>query len=147
MATEDSAIVIAEDTTPDDERTGVEDNVRWHLVSAGVFLVLAVVAGSVASLQLVFPELGARVAVLSYGRLSAAAMHLFLYGWLAPGFLAAVYFILPRISGRTIKGEWLALISLIVIAVAVASGAVLILAGLSDDVRTSQLLSSARPFC
>ena len=57
MATEDSAIVNAEDETPDDERSGVEDTVRWHLMSAGVFLALAVVAGSVASLQLVFPEL------------------------------------------------------------------------------------------
>ena len=101
MATEDSAIVNAEEATPDDARSGVEDNVRWHLMSAAVFLALAVVAGSVASLQLVFPELGARIAALSYGRLSAAAMHLFLYGWLALGFLAAVYFVLPRISGRS----------------------------------------------
>ena len=132
MATEDSAIVNAEDATPDDERSGVEDTVRWHLMSAGVFLALAVVAGSVASLQLVFPELGTRIAALSYGRLSSAATHLFLYGWLALGFLAAVYFVLPRISGRSVRGEWLALISLIVIVVAAASGAVLILAGLSD---------------
>jgi cbb3-type cytochrome oxidase subunit 1/mono/diheme cytochrome c family protein len=132
MATEDSAIVNAEEATPDDARSGVEDNVRWHLMSAAAFLALAVVAGSVASLQLVFPELGARTAALSYGRLSSAAMHLFLYGWLALGFLAAVYFVLPRISGRSVKGEWLALVSLIAIAVAAASGAVLILAGLSD---------------
>ena len=132
MATEDRAIVNAEEATPDDARSGVEDNVRWHLMSAGVFLALAVLAGSVASLQLVFPELGARIAALSYGRLSSAAVHLFLYGWLALGFLAAVYFVLPRISGRTVKGEWLALVSLIAIAVAAASGAVLILAGLSD---------------
>jgi cbb3-type cytochrome oxidase subunit 1/mono/diheme cytochrome c family protein len=132
MATEDSAIVNAEEATPDDARSGVEDNVRWHLMSAAAFLALAVVAGSVASLQLVFPELGARNAPLSYGRLSSAATHLFIYGWLALGFLAAVYFILPRISGRSVKGEWLALVSLIAIAVAAASGAVLILAGLSD---------------
>jgi cytochrome c oxidase cbb3-type subunit 1/cytochrome c oxidase cbb3-type subunit I/II len=132
MATEDRAIVNAEDATPDDEQSGVEDNVRWHLMSAGVFLALALGAGSVASLQLVFPELGTRIAALSYGRLSSAAIHLFLYGWLALGFLAAVYFVLPRISGRSVKGEWLALISLMAIAVAAASGAVLILGGLSD---------------
>ncbi|MGB5731887.1 MAG: cbb3-type cytochrome c oxidase subunit I, partial [Acidimicrobiia bacterium] len=122
----------AEEATPEDARSGVEDNVRWHLMSAAVFLALAVVAGSLASLQLVFPDLGARIAALSYGRLSAAAMHLFLYGWLAIGFLAAVYFVLPRVSGRSVKGEWLALVSLLAIAAAAVSGAVLILAGLSD---------------
>ncbi|MGB5564787.1 MAG: cbb3-type cytochrome c oxidase subunit II [Acidimicrobiia bacterium] len=122
----------AEEATPEDARSGVEDNVRWHLMSATVFLALAVVAGSLASLQLVFPDLGARIAALSYGRLSAAAMHLFLYGWLAIGFLAAVYFVLPRVSGRSVKGEWLALVSLLAIAAAAVSGAVLILAGLSD---------------
>ncbi|MGB5657555.1 MAG: cbb3-type cytochrome c oxidase subunit II [Acidimicrobiia bacterium] len=132
MATEDRAIVNAEEATPEDARSGVEDNVRWHLMSAAVFLALAVVAGSLASLQLVFPDLGARIAALSYGRLSAAAMHLFLYGWLAIGFLAAVYFVLPRVSGRSVKGEWLALVSLLAIAAAAVSGAVLILAGLSD---------------
>ncbi|MGB5533316.1 MAG: cbb3-type cytochrome c oxidase subunit II [Acidimicrobiia bacterium] len=122
----------AEEATPEDARSGVEDNVRWHLMSAALFLALAVVAGSLASLQLVFPDLGARIAALSYGRLSAAAMHLFLYGWLAIGFLAAVYFVLPRVSGRSVKGEWLALVSLLAIAAAAVSGAVLILAGLSD---------------
>jgi cbb3-type cytochrome oxidase subunit 1 len=132
MATEDRAIVNAEDATPENTPSGVEDNVRWHLMSAGVFLALAAITGALVSLQLVFPELGTRIAVLSYGRLAAAATHLFLYGWLALGFLAAVYFVLPRISDRSVKGEWLALVSLIAVAAAAASGAVLILAGLSD---------------
>ncbi len=132
MATEVGAIVNAENATPDDMHSGVEGSVRWHLLSASVFLVLSVLAGAVASLQLVFPELFARVSYLSYGRLSAAAVHLFLYGWLALGFLAAVYFVLPRISGREVKGERLLPFSFAAIAFGVAFGAIAILAGLSD---------------
>lgn len=132
MATEVDAIVNAENATLDDTRSSVEGSVRWHLVSAIGFLVLSVLAGAVASLQLVFPELFARVSYLSYGRLSAAASHLFLYGWLALGFLAAVYFVLPRISGRAVKSEKLLPFSLAAIAFAVAFGAIAILSGLSD---------------
>ena len=132
MATEDSGIVNADDVAPSDARSGVEGIVRWHLVSATVFLVLAAAAGSVAALQLVLPDIGARIAFLSYGRLAPAATHMFLYGWLGLGFLAAVYFVLPRISGRTVKGAGLAPISLLLIVAAAGFGAIAILAGLGD---------------
>jgi cbb3-type cytochrome oxidase subunit 1 len=132
MATEVGAIVNAEHATPDETRFGVEGSVRWHLVSAAVFLVLSVLAGAVASLQLVFPELFTRVSYLSYGRLSVLASYLFLYGWLALGFLSAVYFVLPRISGRMVKGERLLAFSLVTIVFGVAFGAIAILLGLSD---------------
>lgn len=132
MATEDSGIVNAEDATPSEARSGVEAIVRWHLVSATAFLVVSVILGAVAALQLVLPDLGARTAYLSHGRLSAVATHLFLYGWLALGFLAAVYFVLPRISGRSVKGAILAPISLLLIVLSVVSGAAEIAAGLGD---------------
>jgi cbb3-type cytochrome oxidase subunit 1 len=132
MATEDSEIVNAEDATPSEARSGVEGIVRWHLVSAVTFLILSVIVGAIAALQLVFPDFGARIAYLSYGRVSAVATHLFLYGWLALGFLAAVYFVLPRISGREVKGASLAPISLLLIVISVASGAAEIVAGLGD---------------
>ena len=132
MATEDSGIVNADEAAPSYARSGVEGIVRWHLVSATAFLVLAAVVGSVAALQLVFPDIGARISFLSYGRLAPTATHLFLYGWLGLGFLAAVYFVLPRISGRSVKGANLAPISLVLIVMSVATGAVEIAAGLGD---------------
>ena len=132
MATEDIGIVNADDAAPNDARSGVEGIVRWHFVSATGFLVLSGIVGAVAALQLVFPNIGARISFLSYGRLSAVATHLFLYGWLALGFLAAVYFVLPRISGRSVKGASLAPISLLLILISVVSGAAEIAAGFGD---------------
>jgi cbb3-type cytochrome oxidase subunit 1 len=132
MATEDSGIVNADEAAPSEARSGVDGMVRWHLLSATAFLVLSAVVGAVAALQLVFPDIGARIAFLSYGRLAPTATHLFLYGWLGLGYLAAVYFVLPRISGRSVKGAGLAPISLLLIVASVVSGAVAIVAGLGD---------------
>ena len=103
----------AEEATPDDARSGVEDNVRWHLMSAGVFLALAVVAGSVASLQLVFPELGARIAgaVIRAALVGSDRTSSSTDGSPSDSSQRSTSF-LPRISGRSVKGEWLALVLL-----------------------------------
>ncbi|MGC8743465.1 MAG: cbb3-type cytochrome c oxidase subunit I [Verrucomicrobiia bacterium] len=69
---------------------------RWFITflifkSAGWMLIVAVVKG-LALIQLIFPEIAAATAALSYGRLSAAASTILIYGFALQGLLAVAFY-------------------------------------------------------
>ena len=132
MMMEGTGLVNADDATHEETRPGGEGVVRIHFTVAVVFLALAVSAGSLAAIQLIWPDVGYGFAFWSYGRVTAMATNLFLYGWLTLGFLAGTYFVLPRVSGRSFVGEGLARISVFLIGAATAAGTIGIAFGLAD---------------
>lgn len=85
--------------------------VRAHGHAALVTLLLSVLFGLVASIQLWWPDLGASVPAMSWGRLRYAHTQGIMLGWLGNAFFAFLYFAVPRLANRPVTssalGSWL----------------------------------------
>jgi cytochrome c oxidase cbb3-type subunit I/II len=85
--------------------------VRAHGYAALGTLLLSVIFGLIASIQLWWPDLGAGVPALSWGRIRYAHTQGIMFGWLGNAFLAFLYYAVPALSGRPVTsarlGHWL----------------------------------------
>lgn len=81
--------------------------VTAHIVAALVFLVVAVAAGLLYSLQFLgrYPAPG--IEILSPGRVRMLHTQAVAYGWLLNGLLAGAYWAVPRISGHPVLSRGL----------------------------------------
>jgi len=81
--------------------------VRAHLVAAFVFFFIALFAGMLYSLQLgrMYPFPG--VELLSAGRIRMIHTNAVAYGFLLNGFIAALYWIVPRLTGKQVLSRTL----------------------------------------
>ena len=79
--------------------------VRWHLIAAGINLLIAMSAGFVYALQYVgYYPFGASEA-LSPGHIRLFHTNLVAYGWLVNGFTAMTYYAVPRLTGYRVWSE------------------------------------------
>jgi cytochrome c oxidase cbb3-type subunit 1 len=76
--------------------------VKWHLIFAVVFLLTSMSAGFLVALNFLnlYPFSG--IAVLSPGRLRFLHTNEVAYGFLVNGFLGALYYAIPRMTGRPV---------------------------------------------
>jgi len=85
--------------------------VRAHGLAALVTLLVSVTFGLIISIQLWWPDLGAGVPALSWGRLRYAHTQGIMLGWLANAFFAFLYHAVPRLTGSSVTsprlGRWL----------------------------------------
>ena len=85
--------------------------VRAHGIAALATLLVSVTFGLIISIQLWWPDLGAGVPALSWGRLRYAHTQGIMLGWLANAFFAFLYHAVPRLTGRPVTspalGRWL----------------------------------------
>lgn len=107
---------------------------RAHVVVAAVFFVVALIAASVAALQLVAPAISSGVEYLSYGLVAPAAKVLLSSGWALIGLLGLSYFALATITGEPVKRKILTTASLVLISIGTLSGAGAIIVGLSSGI-------------
>ena len=129
-----------EDTPHRDVTTRVETRlVHAHGVAALVTLLVAVLFGIVASIQLLYPDLGASQPFLTWGRLRYSHTQGIMLGWLGNAFFAFLYHAVPLLSGRAVTsprlGRWL--FGLWNFAV-MAPGWVLLLAGYSQPLEWAE---------
>ncbi len=113
--------------------------VRAHGIAALVTLLLSVLFGLIASIQLWWPDFGAGVPALSWGRLRYAHTQGIMLGWLANAFFAFLYHAVPRLTGRSVTsprlGFWLfGLWNLVVM----IPGWALVLAGVSQPLEWAE---------
>lgn len=113
--------------------------VRAHVLAALGAILIAITFGIIVSLQLLWPDLGAGVPWLSWGRLRFAHTQGIMLGWLGNAFFAFLYHAVPRLTGRPVTsvalGRWLfALWNLIVL----VPGWVLVLAGVSQPLEWAE---------
>jgi len=115
------------------------DLVRAHGLAALVTLLLSATFGLIASIQLWWPDLGAGVPALSWGRVRYAHTQGIMLGWLANAFFAFLYHAAPRLTGRPVTsarlGWWL--FGLWNLAVMVP-GWVLVLSGVSQPLEWAE---------
>jgi cbb3-type cytochrome c oxidase subunit I len=86
--------------------------VRFHIVAALVWLVVGIVAGTSLAYRLTSPEAAgalAEVAPLAFGRVRMFHTHATIFGWLSNGFVAFVYYAVPKLSGTRLFAPRLAL--------------------------------------
>lgn len=87
------------------------DLVHAHGIAALVTLLVSVVFGALVAFQLLYPDLGAGVPWLSWGRLRFSHTQGIMLGWLGNAFLAFLYHAVPVLSGRPVTspalGRWL----------------------------------------
>lgn len=75
--------------------------VRWHLASAGVALLVSMIAGFLYSLQFVgYYPFGDPY--LAPGHMRLIHTNMAAYGWLVNGFTAMLYYCVPRLTGQTV---------------------------------------------
>lgn len=75
------------------------------LASGLIWLVVAGILGTVASIQLQSPAFLADCAIFTYGRLSALSETAFVYGWLANAGLALALWVLGRLAGEPLRAQ------------------------------------------
>jgi cytochrome c oxidase cbb3-type subunit I/II len=130
--------VTAETSSQEHKNTDASDNgtatARIHVVVAGIFLVVGLIAGIVSALQLVVPDITSGIEYLSYGLIAPAARVLLVQGWAFLGLLGLSYFALTTITGEPIKRKVLATTSLVLISVGALSGSIAIIVGLSSGI-------------
>jgi len=85
--------------------------VHAHGIAALVTLLLSISFGIIAAFQLLYPDLGAGVSWLSWGRVRYSHTQGIMLGWLGNAFLAFLYHAVPILSGRPVTsvalGRWL----------------------------------------
>ena len=113
--------------------------VRAHGLASVVMLSVSLAFGIFASVELLLPDLAAKVAWLSWGRLRYDHTQGILFGWLGNAFLAFLYHAVPLLSGRPVRslrlGQWLfALWNFAV----VVPGWLLVLAGFSQPLEWAE---------
>ena len=118
--------------TPPATDHGPSGLVRAHLVIASVFLVVATLLLTAASIELAVPGAYSGIVLFSYGRLVPIATAALLYGWLTIGLIGAIYYILPRLTSGPLRHEGAAFVALILVTLGVATGMGSIYLGASE---------------
>lgn len=110
-----------------------------HGLAAIVTLLISVIFGTLAAIELIAPDLAAHSPLLNWGRLRYDHTQGILFGWLGNAFLAFFYHAVPLLTGRPVTstrlGYWL--FGLWNFAV-VAPGWVLVLAGFSQPLEWAE---------
>jgi cytochrome c oxidase cbb3-type subunit 1 len=78
--------------------------VRWHLMAAGVSILLSMTSGFLYSLQFIgfFPF---HDQFVSPGHVRLIHTNLAAYGWLVNGFTAMTYYVIPRLTGQRVWSD------------------------------------------
>ena len=105
---------------------------RQAVVWSIFWLVAAVTVGVIVHLRLVLPDLGANLGFLSYGRLRPVFDTFVIWGWLGTAAIAAVFFIIPRLSEAQLHNEPLGAATVIFWGVALFVGEGALLVGMNQ---------------
>lgn len=98
--------VLSTDTTPSLVETRL---VHLHGLAALVTLLVSASFGILVALQMLWPDLGAGVPALGWGRLRYAHTQGIMLGWLGNAFLAFLYHGVPILTGRPVTSARLGL--------------------------------------
>jgi cytochrome c oxidase cbb3-type subunit 1 len=119
--------------------------VKWHFVFAVFFLISAMAWGFLYSLQFFnhYPFQG--IPFLAAGRVRLLHTNEIAYGFLVNGFIGALYYAVPRMTGKPVAAGWLGWIILVVWQTIVLLGSLGQLLGLAQAVEWGELPTGFRP--
>lgn len=105
--------------------------VWWYLATATVWLVFGTLVGEYLGLKFTLPDLGV-APWLGFGRLRPVHTNVVFWGWTSLAMLGLALWVVPRTSQTSLYSLGLARISLWLINLAVLSGVVLLLSGVTN---------------
>ncbi len=100
---------------PDIDVSAGDALAKVHFRVAAAFLVVGAVAGLLLAVELSATNF-LNSGILSYGRLQPVFTGALLFGWITVGFVGAIYYLLPRLTGAPLQNQPLARISLLLLA-------------------------------
>ncbi|MBI2059534.1 MAG: cbb3-type cytochrome c oxidase subunit I [Nitrospirae bacterium] len=115
--------------------------VKFHLVAGLVWLLLGMMAGLTEAYRLTSPaaaEFLGNVPWLNYGRLRFFHTHSVIFGWLSNGFMAFTFYAVPKLVGKGLFLEPVAQFNRKFMQVALAAGAIGLLAGYGEGVEYAE---------
>jgi len=119
--------------------------VRAHLLAAFVAAIASALAGYLYSLQFVHAYPLPDLEFLSPGRVRMAHTNLIAYGFIVNGFIAGIYYAVPRLCGRPIFSDKLGYTGFAVYQVTIFLSAVGILLGKAQGVEWGETPTGFRP--
>jgi len=120
--------------------------VTAHFIAALTFLVVALTAGFLYSLQFLghYPLSG--IEFFSPGRVRMVHTNAIAYGWLLNGLIAGMYWVIPRMSGYTVLSKTLSWLIFWVLQILVLATAVGILGGYAQGIEWGETPIFVDPF-
>lgn len=112
---------------------------KYAIVSSTLWFVVGLLLALLLAIKLVFPELLANVSWASYGRLAAAETAVMTWGVLFTGFVAAMFAVVPRVTGTKLWSERIGAQTVILHDQVVLAGLVLLLLGRTQGINGLEL--------
>ncbi len=113
---------------------------RRYIVSAAVWMIVAVSVGLIAAIELVAPDLLGNIPWLLFGRLRSIHTNLMLFGWVPAGLLGGVFYIIPRVLGTTLWSEKLGNVSMWAFNGLLVAGVITLALGMSQGREYAELV-------
>ena len=113
---------------------------KRYFVTAAIWMVVAVLVGLLAAIQLVAPDLLGDIAWLHFGRLRPIHTNLVLLGWVPAGLVGGVIYIVPRVLGTTLWSERLGNLSMWAFNLLLILGTVTLAAGMTQGREYAELI-------
>ena len=127
---------VASEAAIQQERQDIDASLRFPVLflftTALGWLLVSILLGFIASIKLHSPEFLGNLSWLTYGRVSPAYLHTFIYGWAIPSGLGAALWIIARVNGVVFGRPLLPVIAGLVWNVGVIAGTLEILSGNSQ---------------
>ncbi|MGH2784061.1 MAG: cbb3-type cytochrome c oxidase subunit I [Actinomycetota bacterium] len=107
---------------------------KYAMVSSTIWFVVGLLLALVLAIKLVVPGFLAQFAFLSYGRLAAAEAAVMAWGVLFTGFVAAMFAVVPRVTGTKLWSERIGAQTVILHDQVVAAGVIMLLLGRTQGI-------------
>jgi cbb3-type cytochrome c oxidase subunit I len=112
---------------------------KYAMVSSTIWFAVGLMLALVIAIKLVFPGFASEISFLSYGRLAAAETAVMTWGVLFMGSVAAMFAVVPRVSGRKLWSERIGAQTVILHNQVVLAGVVLLLLGRNQGISGLEL--------
>ncbi|MDA3791600.1 MAG: cbb3-type cytochrome c oxidase subunit I [Desulfobacula sp.] len=109
-------------------------------MTAAAWMMVATLAGLVAAIELVAPDLFGNIAWLLFSRLRPMHVNLVLFGFVTPGLLASAFYFVPRLLRTELYSEKLGVITVILWNIALVAVVVTLAAGLTQGREYAELI-------
>ncbi|MDP2645216.1 MAG: cbb3-type cytochrome c oxidase subunit I [Desulfobacterales bacterium] len=127
-------------TTAMQEGAGKNQTVLGFCLTAGLWMTVGALAGLVAAIELIAPDLLGNIAWLVFGRIRPIHVNLVLFGFVTPGLLATAFYYVPRLLGTRLYSEKLGLLTVILWNIFLIAAVVTLAAGFTQGREYAELI-------
>jgi cytochrome c oxidase cbb3-type subunit 1/cytochrome c oxidase cbb3-type subunit I/II len=113
---------------------------RGFCLTSAAWMMVATLAGFVAALELVAPDLTANISWLLFSRLRPIHVNLVLFGFVTPGLLAGAFYFVPRLLRTELYSEKLGIVTVVLWNIALLATVITLAAGLTQGREYAEMI-------